>query len=104
MSSQENRSVLRISPLAPKEAPPDPSSIGELFSSYFIDSVSLIDNFMPAQFGYRNEGVVDIHTKDGCLEPGGRLEYYGGQRGTILNSVITFQRQAPIGTAEADPV
>jgi outer membrane receptor protein involved in Fe transport len=63
------------------------SSFGELFSPYFINSVSLIDNFMPAQFGYRNEGVVDIHTKDGCLEPGGRLEYYGGQRGTIQPSL-----------------
>jgi outer membrane receptor protein involved in Fe transport len=63
------------------------SSFGQLFSPYFIKSVSLIDNFMPAQFGYRNEGVVDIHTKDGCLEPGGRLEYFGGQRGTIQPSL-----------------
>lgn len=63
------------------------SSFGQLFTPYFLKSVSLIDNFMPAQFGYRNEGVVDIHTKDGCLEPGGRLEYYGGQRGTIQPSV-----------------
>jgi outer membrane receptor protein involved in Fe transport len=63
------------------------SSFGQLFSPYFVKSVSLIDNFMPAQFGYRNEGVVDIHTKDGCLEPGGRLEYFGGQRGTIQPSL-----------------
>jgi outer membrane receptor protein involved in Fe transport len=63
------------------------SSFGQLFSPYFIKSVSLIDNFMPAQFGYRNEGVIDIHTKDGCLEPGGRLEYFGGQRGTIQPSL-----------------
>ncbi|MBV8774800.1 MAG: TonB-dependent receptor [Deltaproteobacteria bacterium] len=67
---------------------PEPvSSFGQLFSSYFIKSVTLIDNFMPAQFGYRNEGVVDIHSKDGCLSPGGQLEYYGGQRGTIQPSL-----------------
>jgi TonB dependent receptor/Carboxypeptidase regulatory-like domain len=67
---------------------PEPvSSFGQLFSSYFIKSVSLIDNFMPAQFGYRNEGVIDIHSKDGCLSPGGQLEYYGGQRGTIQPSL-----------------
>jgi outer membrane receptor protein involved in Fe transport len=52
-----------------------------------VKSVSLIDNFMPAQFGYRNEGVIDIHSKDGCLSPGGQLEYYGGQRGTIQPSL-----------------
>lgn len=63
------------------------SSFGQLFSPYFIQSVNLIDNFMPAQFGYRNEGVVDIHTKDGCLEPGGTLQYFGGQRGTIQPSL-----------------
>lgn len=63
------------------------SSFGQLFSPYFIKSMTLIENFMPAQFGYRNEGVVDIHTKDGCLEPGGRAEYYGGQRGTIQPSL-----------------
>lgn len=67
---------------------PEPvSSFGQLFSPYFIKSVRLIDNFMPAQFGYRNEGVVDIHTKQGCLEPGGTLGYFGGQRGTIQPSV-----------------
>lgn len=63
------------------------SSFGQLFSPYFIKSVNLIDNFMPAQFGFRNEGVIDIHTKDGCLEPGGRLQYFGGQRGTIQPSL-----------------
>jgi len=41
------------------------SSFGQLLGAYIIKSMSLIDNFMPAQFGYRNEGVIDIHTKDG---------------------------------------
>src|SRR5207248_1377648 len=55
--------------------------VGEVLSAY------LIDNFMPAQFGYRNEGVIDIHSEDGCLSPGGQVEYYGGQRGTIQPSL-----------------
>jgi TonB dependent receptor/Carboxypeptidase regulatory-like domain len=62
------------------------SSFGQLFSPYFIQSLSLITNFMPAQFGYRNEGVIDIHTKDGCITPGGQLQYFGGQRATIKPS------------------
>lgn len=48
--------------------------------------MSLITNFMPAQFGYRNEGVVDLHTKDGCLDGGGQIQYFGGQRATIQPS------------------
>jgi hypothetical protein len=63
------------------------SSFGQLLSPYFINRMSVIDNFMPSQFGYRNEGVIDIETKDGCLQPGGRLEYFGGQRGAIQPSV-----------------
>jgi outer membrane cobalamin receptor len=63
------------------------TSFGQLLSPYFINRISVIENFMPAQFGYRNEGVIDISTKDGCLDPGGRLEYFGGQRGTIQPSV-----------------
>jgi len=67
---------------------PEPvSSFGQLLSPYFIKSMNVVENFMPAQFGYRNEAVIDIQTKDGCLEPGGKLEYYGGQRGTIQPSV-----------------
>ncbi|HJU11067.1 MAG TPA: TonB-dependent receptor, partial [Candidatus Binataceae bacterium] len=63
------------------------SSFGQLLSPYFINRISVITNFMPAQFGYRNEGVIDIATRDGCLQPGGRFEYFGGQRGTIQPSV-----------------
>jgi TonB dependent receptor/Carboxypeptidase regulatory-like domain/TonB-dependent Receptor Plug Domain len=63
------------------------SSFGQLLSPYFINRISVISNFMPAQFGYRNEGIIDIETRDGCLQPGGRLEYFGGQRGTIQPSV-----------------
>jgi outer membrane receptor protein involved in Fe transport len=63
------------------------TSFGQLLSPYFIDRITVISNFMPAQFGYRNEGVIDVETRDGCLQPGGRLEYFGGQRGTIQPSV-----------------
>jgi outer membrane receptor protein involved in Fe transport len=63
------------------------SSFGKLFSPYFVRSMSLITNFMPAQFGYRNEGVVDIHAKDGCLDGGGQIQYFGGQRSTIQPSL-----------------
>jgi len=46
----------------------------------------LLTGVLPAEIGYRNEGVIDVHTKDGCIDGGGdlnNLEIYGGQRGTL---------------------
>ena len=62
------------------------SSFGEIMSPRFVKSVDLITGFMPAQFGYRNEGIIDIHTVEGCGNAGGSVEFYGGQRGTLQPS------------------
>ena len=62
------------------------TSYGEIFSPRFVHSITLLDGVLPAQFGYRNEGVIDIHTKDGCIDRGPNLnnfELYGGQRDTV---------------------
>jgi len=62
------------------------SSFGEIMSPRFVQSVNLLTGFMPAEIGYRNEGVIDIHTKEGCIDPGGSIELYGGQRATVQPS------------------
>jgi outer membrane receptor protein involved in Fe transport len=62
------------------------TSYGEIFSPRFVHSITLLTGVLPAEFGYRNEGVIDIHTKDGCVDSGvelNNLDLYGGQRGTI---------------------
>jgi hypothetical protein len=62
------------------------TSFGEIFSPRFVHVISLLTGVLPAQFGYRNEGVIDIHSKDGCVDRAAdlnNLEVYGGQRGTI---------------------
>ncbi|MGH8012369.1 MAG: TonB-dependent receptor [Candidatus Binataceae bacterium] len=56
------------------------------FSTRFIQSVSLLDGALPAEFGYRTAGIVDIHTRTGEIAPGGDVEFYGGQRGTVQPS------------------
>ena len=38
----------------------------QLLNAYFIKSVGLMDGVLPAKYGYRTSGVIDIHTKDGC--------------------------------------
>jgi outer membrane receptor protein involved in Fe transport len=65
------------------------TSFGEIFSPRFVRSITLLTGVLPAEIGYRNEGVIDIHTKDGCIESAAALnsfELYGGQRDTIQPS------------------
>lgn len=52
-------------------------------SPRFANRIDLLDGALPAQFGYRTAGIVDIQTKSGTIAPGGSIEFYGGQRGTL---------------------
>lgn len=56
------------------------------FSTRFANNIDLLDGALPAQFGYRTAGIVDINTKNGSIAPGGSVEFYGGQRTTMQPS------------------
>ena len=65
------------------------TSFGEIFSPRFVHSITLLTGVLPAEIGYRNEGIIDIHTKDGCTDGGpdnDNVEIYGGQRETVQPS------------------
>jgi outer membrane receptor protein involved in Fe transport len=62
------------------------TGFGQVISPRFASSVSLLTGALPAEFGLRTAGVIDIKTKDGLLENGGDVEFYGGQRSTIQPS------------------
>jgi len=51
----------------------------------FVDSMQLITGSLPAQYGFRTAGVIDIQTKSG-FENGGEGELYGGSYDTIRPS------------------
>ena len=53
----------------------------------FVDSMQLITGSLPAQYGFRTAGVVDIQTKSGVFENGGTAEMYGGSYDTIRPSL-----------------
>src|SRR5205809_1746357 len=53
----------------------------------FADSVSLITGALPAQFGFRTTGVIDIHTKNGAVFQQGEASVYGGSFDTIMPSI-----------------
>ena len=62
------------------------TGFGQVLSPRFAQSISLLTGALPAEFGLRTAGVIDIKTKDGLLENGGDVEFYGGQRSTIQPS------------------
>jgi hypothetical protein len=65
------------------------TSFGEIFSPRFVHSITLLTGVLPAEIGYRTEGIIDIRTKDGCTDGGpdnDNFEMYGGQRETVQPS------------------
>jgi outer membrane receptor protein involved in Fe transport len=52
----------------------------------FVESMQLITGSLPAAYGFRTAGVVDIHTKSGAFENGGTADMYGGSYDTLRPS------------------
>ncbi len=67
--------------LLPLDMNTDPT-FTQLLNSYFVQSVSLMDGVLPARYGYRTSGVIDIRTRNGCDGGGNSATLMGGQRDT----------------------
>ena len=63
------------------------SVFGQSLSPRLISSLKLITGALPAEYGLRTAGIIDMTTKSGVLEPGGSLSVYGGSHGTFEPSV-----------------
>ena len=59
------------------------SGFGLELDPRFVGSLQLVTGSLPAQYGFRTAGVVDIHTKSGTIAQGGEASVYGGSFGTI---------------------
>ncbi len=60
------------------------SGFGQTLDVRSIDSLKFLTGALPAQFGYRTAGVIDITTKSGAeLGNGGSVGVYGGSYGTL---------------------
>jgi outer membrane receptor protein involved in Fe transport len=55
--------------------------------THFVESVSLTDGTLPAEFGFRNSGIVDVTTKTGDKLRGGEASFYGGSHGLLQPSL-----------------
>jgi outer membrane receptor protein involved in Fe transport len=59
------------------------SVFGQSLDPRLISSMSLITGALPAEYGLRTAGIIDINTKSGIQAPGGAVSIYGGSHGTV---------------------
>jgi outer membrane cobalamin receptor len=59
------------------------SVFSQTLSPRLISSLSLITGALPAEYGLRTAGIIDMTTNSGLLQPGGYVSMYGGSFGTI---------------------
>ena len=62
------------------------SLFGQTLPPRMIESLKLITGSLPAEYGLRSAGVIDMTTKGGALQPGGEVSFYGGSHGTLQPS------------------
>ena len=74
------------------------SGFGHVLDTGLVGSLAVITGALPAQYGLRTAGVVDIQTKSGnALEQGGQIGIYGGSRETLTP---TFDYSGRTGSTE----
>ena len=62
------------------------SVFGQSLDPRLISSLTLIDGALPAEYGLRTAGIVDLKTKSGAIDPGGSVSIYGGSHGEVTPS------------------
>jgi outer membrane receptor protein involved in Fe transport len=74
------------------------SGFGHVLDTSFAGSIALITGALPAQYGLRTAGIVDIQTQSGnSLQQGGKIGIYGGSFSTLTPS---FEYSGRVGTTE----
>jgi hypothetical protein len=68
------------------QLPDGVSALGPVLETGFIGNLNLLDGALPAQYGLRTAGVVDITTRTE-FDRGGNLDLYGGSWQTFSPSV-----------------
>jgi outer membrane receptor protein involved in Fe transport len=63
------------------------TGFGQTLSPRFASSIDLITGALPAEYGLRTAGIIDIQTKSGAFTPGGSIGIYGGSHGLIQPSL-----------------
>ncbi|HEV2441063.1 MAG TPA: TonB-dependent receptor [Steroidobacteraceae bacterium] len=59
------------------------SVFGQTLDPRLIASLNLITGALPAEYGLRTAGIIDMTTQSGLLKPGGYVSLYGGSHSTL---------------------
>src|SRR6202522_3831688 len=68
------------------QLPDGVSALGSVLETGFIGNLNLLDGALPAQYGLRTAGVIDMTTKS-TFDPGGNVDLYAGSWGTVSPSI-----------------
>ena len=77
------------------------SGFGSIFDTSFVGSMSLVTGALPAEYGLRTVGLVDITTRTDLFNNSGSVGVYGGSHGTITPTIDyggTFGGNCPTTT------
>ncbi len=58
------------------------SGFGQALDARFAQNINLLTGALPAQYGFRTAGVIEINTKN-RFDSGGNIDLYGGSFGTF---------------------
>ncbi|HYL03714.1 MAG TPA: TonB-dependent receptor [Steroidobacteraceae bacterium] len=64
------------------------SFFGQTLPPRMIAQFKLITGSLPAEYGLRSAGIIDLTTKSGALQPGGEASAYGGSHSAIEPSAF----------------
>jgi hypothetical protein len=71
------------------------SVFGQSLDPRLISSLTLVTGALPAEYGLRTAGIIDLKTKSGVIDPGGTISLYGGSHGEVAPS---FNYGGSLGT------
>ncbi|BAP89889.1 TonB-dependent receptor [Burkholderiales bacterium GJ-E10] len=60
---------------------------GQMLDPRLISSMRLETGALPAEYGLRTGGIIDITTKSGAFDTGGTVSIYGGSQDTLQPSI-----------------
>jgi outer membrane receptor protein involved in Fe transport len=75
------------------QLPESISGFGQSIDTRFVESTDFITGALPAQFGLRTSGIVDIQTKEGQPKSGGRVGVLVGSHDYVEPSAEFFGTQ-----------
>jgi outer membrane receptor protein involved in Fe transport len=72
------------------QLPENISGFGQSIDTRFVEQMDFLTGALPAQYGLRSAGVVEIQTKEGALKPGGRIGIEFGSHDSVQPSLELF--------------